>query len=281
MRIYFRRTNKIKLLLKSAVKLLGKLGLTHKFFSSGIIIAGFLLPGEKEIEVGKYKMKINPNEDLGLYFGYEDAEPGIGPLLRRELENGNVFVDVGAYKGYYSLIASELVGVKGKIIAFEPNPQSFEMLLNNLELNDISNIIAENAALSDFEGESRFMMSKMGSHFDSDSQTVVNVKTLDTVMTSLSLIPDMIKIDVEGAEYSVLKGGMDILTYHPKLLIEIHSNADFTLFDSLISLDYNIGLVGDEGEVEYINLEEIKKRCEDRCSNRYGTRINRHIYCEV
>ncbi|MCS7109719.1 MAG: FkbM family methyltransferase [Candidatus Micrarchaeota archaeon] len=116
-----------------------------------------LLPDEYEITVGSYRMNINPKEDLGLYFGYKEVEPGFPDLLKKIIKKGELFIDVGAYKGFYSLIASELVGEDGKVLAFEPNYKSFEILVKNIKLNSISNIIALNIALSDFDGRASFV----------------------------------------------------------------------------------------------------------------------------
>jgi hypothetical protein len=155
------------------------------------------------------------------------------------------------------------------------------VLVKNIERNECSNnIIAMNVALSDFDGESYFVESSMGGHFGSGNQ-IVKVRTLDSVVNQLNATPSMAKLDVEGAEFSVLKGGLNALThYHPKLLIEVHTTADFKLFDFLTSLGYSFSLVEDEGELLSLGEEEIKRKCIERRSTKYGTRMNQHVYCE-
>ena len=267
--------NVSKVLLRMMIVALGKVGLIDKFFHIGTRIAKFILPEEGMIEVGKYRMIINPKEDLGLYFGYEGVEPEVIHALKRLLKKGMHFFDVGAYKGYYSLMASELVGEEGKVVAFEPDRESFNYLIKNIHINKISNIIAKNIALLDFEGRSEIESYRTG------GSQVVEVKTLDSVVNDLNIIPDIIKIDVEGAEYSVLRGGEELLkNYHPKLIIEIHTNANFQLFNYLTNLGYEIGLLNNKG-VLWMELEEIKRKCLERQTTKYGTRMNRHIYCEV
>lgn len=253
--------------------------MVDKLFPIGTKIAKFLLPEEGIIEVGKYRMIINPKEDLGLYFGYESVEPEVIYTLKRLLREGDIFFDVGAYKGYYSLLASELVGERGKVIAFEPYKEAFEILLKNIRLNGITNIIAENVALSDFEGAGKFVPAGIGSHLGNGNQ-IIKVKTLDNVVNTLKIVPDIIKIDVEGAEYSVLRGAKNVLKhYRPTLIIEIHRSADFQLFNYLTSLGYNIGLLN-KCRILWLDLEEIKRKCVERHSTEWGTRINYHIYCE-
>jgi len=269
-----------RVLLRTIIIALGKMGLIHRFFSIGTRIAKFILPEERTIEVGKYRMIINPKEDLGLYFGYEGVEPEVVHALKRLLKRGDTFFDVGAYKGYYSLMTSELVGESGKVVAFEPDRKAFDCLLKNIKINKISNIIAKNIALSDFEGRSGFVKAGTIGHLG-DSDQVVEVKSLDSVVNDLKIIPDVIKMDVEGVEYSVLRGGESVLKhYHPKLIIEVHTNANFQFFEYLTNLGYNIGLLN-ETEVLWMNLEEIKRKCLDRQTTKYGTKMNRHIYCEV
>ena len=189
-----------RVLLKMMIVALGKIGVIDKFFTIGTRIAKFILPEEGMIEVGKYKMIINPKEDLGLYFGYEGVEPEVIYALKRLLKRGMNFFDVGAYKGYYSLMASELVGEEGKVVAFEPDKRYFNYLIKNIKINKISNIIAKNIALLDFEGQTEIEAYKGGSQ-------IVEVKTLDGIVDELNIVPDLIKMDVEGAEYSVLRGG--------------------------------------------------------------------------
>lgn len=116
----------------------------------------------------------------------------------------------------------------------------------------------------------------------SDSINVMQrTRTIDDLLGELDLIPQVIKIDVEGAECSVLRGAKKLLTNHkPVLLIEVHANADFEIFDYLVELSYNIGLLSDEGEILENSLEEIKKKCRERRWTKYGTQMNQHIYCE-
>jgi FkbM family methyltransferase len=265
-------------LLKSLVKFSGKLGINDRFFKTGTRIAKFLLPSEAVITVGGYKMLIEPKKDLGLYFGYEGVEPGVVAILPRILKKQDVFMDIGAYKGFYSLMASQFVS---SVIAVEPDPESFAFLTRNIQLNGIHNILALNVAISDFEGRHILFLPGKGSRINEHRSFKVKTRTVDGICSELGLVPNLIKMDVEGVEYSVLRGAKKVLShYRPILLIEVHENADFKLFDFLISFGYRIGLLSDDGEILESGLEEVKEKCRERRWTKYGTKMNQHVYCE-
>ncbi len=73
-------------------------------------------------------------------------------IIRKLLKPGDVFVDCGANIGLWSLVASSVVGSRGKVFAFEPNPLTFRKLINNLEYNDNATIVAFNVALGNNQG---------------------------------------------------------------------------------------------------------------------------------
>ena len=93
------------------------------------------------------KMYLDSNDSMGL-----SIRGVYGPASTRAvLENvkiGNVVVDLGANIGYYSLILAKLVGNEGKVFSFVPVPKNFSELEKNIKLNNYSNVIAENIAIS-------------------------------------------------------------------------------------------------------------------------------------
>src|SRR5690349_8071483 len=78
-------------------------------------------------------------------------EPRITGMIMAVLEEGSVFVDVGAHVGYYSLLAATQVGPSGKVIAVEPNPPTIQRLRRNLQLNTFTNVAVEEVACADKE----------------------------------------------------------------------------------------------------------------------------------
>src|SRR5437764_1145672 len=79
-------------------------------------------------------------------------EPAITMLLASDLTEGDVFVDVGAHIGYFTILAAGLVGSTGKVLAFEPEPTNYEQLLRHIKLNDLSNVVVFNWAVGDHPG---------------------------------------------------------------------------------------------------------------------------------
>ena len=130
----------------------------------------------------------------------------------------DIFVDVGANIGYYSILASKRVGDKGMVYSFEPSGREYKRLLDNIVLNDCRNIIPYNFALSNYQGNSIFLISekhtglnKLGSeNIENTKQYRVPVFLLDRVITNSKEIA-LIKIDVEGAEFLVLLGMTELL----------------------------------------------------------------------
>jgi FkbM family methyltransferase len=199
-------------------------------------------------------------------------------------------VDVGAYIGYYSILARNIVGELGKVISFEPNPMSFKMLRKNIEINGYKNCIAENIALWDEEGFLKLFIGKcidgscslfLAEEVDKKRYVMVKTMTFDKYSEINDISPDLIKIDAEGAEYKILKGMEKVMDANrPKLVIEVHPQhlekggiSLHALFDLLKGRDYDIQLVRREG-AEVIPAEELVNLCKNGRKNRYGTWIN-------
>lgn len=126
------------------------------------------------------------------------------------LRPDGVFVDVGANCGYYSLLASKLVGPEGKVYSFEPSSYAMERLRANLEANHVRNIVLSTMALGKVTTRRRFYTSTDNDGTNSfiavDRRRVetVEVSTLDSIIDEPHV--DLVKIDVEGAECDVLRG---------------------------------------------------------------------------
>ena len=134
-------------------------------------------------------------------------------LIIDNLKPGQNFVDIGANIGYYSIIASKLVGNKGKVIAFEPEPLNFSILKNNIELNHLDNITAINCGLGSEAGKFSLFISpeNRGDHrsFNSDHnrQAIdIDIRTGDKVFCENESPLHFIKIDTQGFEANIIKG---------------------------------------------------------------------------
>ncbi|ARM77136.1 hypothetical protein B6F84_08945 [Acidianus manzaensis] len=130
-------------------------------------------------------------------------------------EEGEVFVDVGAYIGAYTLRAAKN---KCTVYSFEPNPNSFKILSLNVHDNKFDNVKLYNVALGSKEGEVTIELDFDETHV-SQSGYRVKILTLDSL--KLSRI-DLLKIDVEGLENEVLIGAENTLDRTNKVIIEVH-----------------------------------------------------------
>src|SRR5580704_1635191 len=180
----------------------------------------------------RFQMWLDPSSYsdfiLGIY------EPGCTDVLRQYAREGSLCVDVGANLGYFSIFMSRLVGGRGQVIAFEPMPDTVEMLRKNVLVNDLRNVTVVQAAASDVSGSVEFFsepsqsMTKTASmlnhRFQGAAQTtIVPSVRLDDYFAGASRLPDFIKIDVEGAEEAVLNGARETLARGgPVLVVEIH-----------------------------------------------------------
>lgn len=157
----------------------------------------------------------------GFYEKYETD------LFKKIVKNGMVVVDIGANIGYYTLIAAELVGKNGKVFAFEPEPQNYALLVRNIEVNGYKNVVPVQKAVSDKVGTTRLYLSPDGntgwhriydSHNGWDSIEIETV-TLDEFFKDKEGEIDIIKMDVEGAELTILQGMSQILKRNDSLKI--------------------------------------------------------------
>ncbi len=169
------------------------------------------------------------------YFSEECHEKEILEQLPELLVDTKVFVDIGASLGQYTFHANKNMR-QGRIFAIEPDPIRHQELANNCrqwEAKYTNKIIPIHAAACDKDGKTRFYVTNSdvsGGLFTHDvshksvnwQEQVVNCLRLDTLFADES--PDFIKIDVEGAELSVLKGAVNILERgRTRFLIEVHS----------------------------------------------------------
>ena len=150
------------------------------------------------------------------------------------LKPGDTFVDLGANIGFYTLIASRIVGENGKVFSFEPTPSTFQTLKKNIKENNFSNIvIAEDNAVSNVSGVAHFKVtegSEMNSVTNSNDESTISVKkiSLDKYFSNIDHNKiDLIKMDIEGQEYNALLGMKKINLNNKslKIIFEFHRQA--------------------------------------------------------
>ena len=155
----------------------------------------------------------------GIWEPYETA------LLLACLQPGDVFVDVGANIGYYPVIAATVVGADGAVLAFEPEPDNFRLLCANLRLNRCGDQVSAFAAgLADHTHAGLLYLSEdnAGDHqvFAADAgrrqQAITLLNGSDYLCGRLARM-DLLKVDVQGAEYAVMAGLLPLLRELPRV----------------------------------------------------------------
>ena len=185
-----------------------------------------------------------PVDNESLWILSHVFEPYTLRYILKYLSKGDVFIDVGAHIGKYTVIAAKLVGNNGSVIAIEPHPYNFKTLLYNIRLNKLNNVIPLNIAAWDSETMADLYIGKSsgGHSFKtlSGSKIRVYARPLDNVIDELKLSKvDLIKVDVEGAEAEVLRGlKRTIHRFKPIILIEIW-NMDIAVSYTHLTLPTN------------------------------------------
>ena len=164
---------------------------------------------------------MSPKSGSGAFIcAYGYSEPETARFVMDYLKPGMTFWDVGAHLGEYSLLAARNVGETGRVHAFEPQPKIFEFLQSNLATNQVRNVTVHQFAVTDQTG-----VSELSIHAD-PAQTYLTPQgcspgtlgailapatSLDDFYRSSGRAPNLIKVDVEGAERLVLRGAVSLL----------------------------------------------------------------------
>jgi len=232
---------------------------------------------DKNIFINLYK-----NNYLSYVIFSGQFEEDTTAFIKANLNSGDCFIDVGANIGFFSLLTSPIVAADGLVLSIEPTTDTFIKLDENIHQNGLLNVKHHKIALSDYEGTASFNVSmdghdafnsfskpQYGSEYESET---VEVKMLDSFYNNIETYKDriLIKVDVEGWEYNVIKGAEKILReLNPVIIIEFNDentkNSPFkcrdvyTLFQSygydLFSLN-NGQLVFKENE-DHFNYQNL------------------------
>ncbi|MCK4377377.1 MAG: FkbM family methyltransferase [Actinomycetia bacterium] len=208
-------------------------------------------------------------------YRYGFHEENLTKMILEYLKPGMTFFDIGAHIGYFTMLASYIVGEKSMVHSFEPTPNTYEVLIQNIKRK---NVITNNCAV--FSKETFIRFNDYGSKYSAfntfkkarlDESILKNLNpisvkvktvTLDKYVKMEKCKPDFIKIDVENAELEVLQGAKDtIKEFHPIISIEV---GDFDLNDKhsseCISLLNNYGYQAYEYRNNRILKHNIKNK---------------------
>jgi FkbM family methyltransferase len=160
-------------------------------------------------------------------------------LALDDLREGETFLDVGCHYGIFSILASKVVGPKGRVIAVEPHPGALQVLRENVAVNGCKNVEVLNVAFSDKTGSLCLAYNENGAGPQNPSDPTSPVHAVQAMAGDETLrnsaIPAAVKIDVEGHEFAVLTGLKRTLSSEAcrRLCLEIHP----TLLPSGINKD--------------------------------------------
>jgi len=253
-------------------------------------IFGKLWTGGDVIEIQGSKMYVNPKETdsmmrqtLQTYALSLSWEEDTTKLFEKVVKRGDVIVDMGANVGYFTLLSARLTGKDGKVFCFEPNPKNFEYLAKNIKLNNYTNVIAEQKAVSNVSGRIKLFNCPYdtGHHTINQAEGIesyrlgrggnvssmdIDAVTLDEYMVEKSDRVDVMKIDVEGAEALAFEGAKNILAknrnvkifleYFP-LLIEKMGNSPEKFIKELLA-EFNVFVIGHDYAMKKFNKNYLK-----------------------
>ncbi len=161
--------------------------------------------------------------DLSLSPDYESFERS---LLKEWIQEGDIVLDIGAHIGLFTLIMSRLVGPSGQVYSFEPFPDSYRLLVENLQANGVENATVLQAAVGAVNNRASLFLNpeNSGDHgmFDPDGHRFaleVDSIRLDDFEPLKDRLVSFIKMDIQGAEGEALKGMNELLNRNPGIRI--------------------------------------------------------------
>ena len=154
-------------------------------------------------------------------------EPHLSALISTRLKSGDVFCDVGANIGYYTVLAAPIVGDAGKVVSIEPSPATFEALNQNIKLNNVDNVRLVSAAVSDRPGTLTLFhppYKNRGATTTVASRGFIREVDVPALPLACILLPNekqrlrLIKIDVEGAEGPIMQNLFETIRDYPETM---------------------------------------------------------------
>lgn len=183
-------------------------------------------------EAGRFY--VDPVSGFGALLALGPYEPELAAALRSLLGPGGSFVDVGANEGYFSVIASKLVGASGRVLAVEPQRRLRTILEKNFELNAVANVEIAEVAISDRRGSATLHLSpdtNTGSTaLEQTTRYATQTASIETCTLEEFLAThelervDLMKMDIEGFEYEAILGSPEVFRKHRvrALALELH-----------------------------------------------------------
>jgi FkbM family methyltransferase len=221
-------------------------------WGSCIKVAGAMLMKRSEVTVNRegIRLTVRIGNGRGLFCALAGTEyEAEMRWFLAKMNEGDLFVDVGANIGVYTLHASRRVGAKGKVFAFEPTPETFSDLQQNVQSNRCLNVTCEKFALADQIGEGRLIecgraaSNRISLIPPTGKRATIQVGTLDDYCRTNRIRKiDFIKVDIEGGEADFFSGGIKTLKKDkPIILFEsAHTGPAYLEREILRGLGYSL-----------------------------------------
>ena len=217
------------------------------------------------------KMHVDKDEYLKLLLEQDGI---ITKFVKKVIKKGDVVLDLGANIGYWTCLLAELVGDKGHVYAFEPEPNNFQLLKKNVEINNYKNVTLEQKAVSNKTGKTKLFISNVktdhriydwSGHQDSIE---VDVVRLDDYFKGKEITINYIKSNLQGSDFAAVQGMLSlikriknlkmIVEYHPDTILEFGSDPK-EFIEILINEGFRLYDVG-SCKMEPIEPNEIFKK---------------------
>jgi FkbM family methyltransferase len=238
----------------------------NSFYPSGSKIFPLAAPLEG------YKMRLEWRSSKAFVFGTYELE--VTRALQQIVQTDWVVFDIGAHIGYFALLLARLVGPNGRVFAFEPFPDNFRALEENVRMNGCRNIIIENRAVAAVSGLANLKsndtddLTYTSSLVDGRPMLEVEVVSLDDYTAGLQERVQFVMMDVEGAEADVLRGMRSTLQRDfPTLLIELHGfdqwGESHPALQELHSIGYSFRYLDGPGAQVHVLVEHRIAKTDD------------------
>ena len=185
--------------------------------------------GEFRIELNRKPYTVSGDWSMGQWRQFERdvMMPEVTRPMREHLSEGDIMIDIGTARGDTTLYGHSLVGEQGLVYAIEPDVTQFKSLRENIERNNLKSVEYYNMAVGHKEGKvaPKDVVGQTTEYFQSLIEEIdsINIITLDRFVDE-NESPDLVKIDVDGAEDAVLRGGSKNVLGEIPIILEIHSS---------------------------------------------------------
>jgi len=228
------------------------------------------------IHVHGCKLILDPyDSSLGLHIN-NYYEPGETKCYKENINKGDTIIEIGANIGFFTTLFSTLVGKTGKVYAFEPSPDAFRILSQNITLNKINNVVLINKAVSDKSGWTKLYICPTGA---SDNRTIdggdkretisIQTTSLDDYFKGLTGKINLVKSDTQGNEGKVIEGMAKLLKTqgNMKMVLEFLPKGLVTsgiypedYLDSIINNGFKMYVINESEEpLEELNIQKFLK----------------------